>query len=205
MRALWGVAPETRVVVFLGRKSIQKSIPVLHEAAARVARGADVALVLAGPSTPWFETERRGWRADGLRVIDVPAVSATGKYDVLCAADVLVQPSAREAFGIVFLEAWAAGLPVVGAANGAVPEVIGDAGLTFTPGDARDLAERLASLFEHPDAARAMAARGRARVAREHGVERLGEAVEHAYAIACAARGGRGTRPWPAEAAPSAP
>jgi glycosyltransferase involved in cell wall biosynthesis len=198
VRAGWGLGPETRVVTFVGRKSIQKSIPVLREAVARLARNDDVALALVGPSTPWFEVERRGWRGDGLRVIDVPAVPAATKYAVLCASDVLVQPSAREAFGIVFLEAWAAGLPVVGAANGAVPEVIGDGGLTFTPGDAKDLAARLASLFEHPAAAQAMATRGRERVAREHGIERLGAAVEHAYAIA---RPGRPPAAWPTEAA----
>ena len=188
VRARLGLSPATRVVTFLGRKSIQKSIPVLCEAVARIATDADLALVLVGPATPWFARERASWTARGFRLIDVPAVPEAGKWSLLAASDVLVQPSAREAFGLVFLEAWAAGVPVIGAAAGALPQVIGDGGLTFTPGDTADLAAKLAHLLANPAEGRAMAARGAARVAREHTPEVVGTRVEAAYGIALDAR-----------------
>jgi glycosyltransferase involved in cell wall biosynthesis len=181
VRTAWGLAPDTRVVTFIGRKSAQKQLPVLVDAVARVRVGLDVVLVLVGPATDWYETARAGLLGRGVRVIDVPAVPEEAKRAVIAASDVVVQPSLREAFGIVFLEAWARGVPVVGADHGAVPTVIGDAGLVFTPGDVSDLSAKLAWLLRHPDEARAMAARGRTRMVREHSWERVGTAVRYAY------------------------
>jgi len=50
----------------------------------------------------------------------------------------------EEQFGLVLAEAMAAGLPIVASASGAIPEVTGDAATYFSPGDWRQLAERLA-------------------------------------------------------------
>jgi glycosyltransferase involved in cell wall biosynthesis len=182
LRAAWGLDAATRVVTFIGRKSPAKDIPVLVEAVGRARRELPVVAVLLGPSSDWYETERRGWSASGVQVIDVPAVSEEAKRAVIAASDVVVQPSWQEAFGIVFLEAWARRVPVIGADFGAIPRVVGDAGLVFAPGDASDLATKLAWLLRHPEEAHAMAARGRERVAREHSWERVGAAVEQAYA-----------------------
>ncbi|MFZ0426935.1 MAG: glycosyltransferase family 4 protein [Acidobacteriota bacterium] len=64
-------------------------------------------------------------------------------------ADVFCLPSRQEGFGIVFLEAMAAGLPIVAARAGAVPEVIGDGevGLLLKPGDAEELRDKLALML----------------------------------------------------------
>ena len=188
VRARWGLPPETPVVAYLGRKTPQKAIPVLLEAAALVARARNLALVLAGPTSEWYGAWRRTWVTGPLRVIDLPAIPEATKIAVLAASDVLVQPSLYEAFGIVFLEAWASGVPVIGANFGAVPEVVGDGGLVFEPANPIDLATKLEWLLTHPDEARAMAARGRARAIREHTWDRAGAAVEEAYAIALAQR-----------------
>ncbi len=67
-------------------------------------------------------------------------------------ADVFVMPSEREGFGLVFTEAMARGLPCVGVAAGAVPEVIenGVSGLLVPPGDGDALADALRTLVENP-------------------------------------------------------
>ena len=70
---------------------------------------------------------------------------------VLCEFDVLVLPSRttptwKEQLGRVLIEAMASGVPVVGSNSGAIPEVIGDAGLIFPEGDQDALAERLVTL-----------------------------------------------------------
>jgi glycosyltransferase involved in cell wall biosynthesis len=184
LRARWGLGPETRIAVFIGRKSRNKALAVLAEAAVQLARDIDLTLVLVGPSSGWYAEQLPLWRARGARIIDVPAVPESAKHAAIAAADALVQPSIREAFGIVFLEAWAMGRPVVGAAMGAVPGVIGDAGLTFTPDDPTDLAAKLRWLLAHPDEGHAMAARGATRLARDHTWAKVGAAVEQAYAVA---------------------
>jgi glycosyltransferase involved in cell wall biosynthesis len=84
-------------------------------------------------------------------------------------ADALVFPSRYEGFGLPVLEAMTAGLPVVAAREGSVPEVAGDAALYARTGDPDDFARVLLQLLDGPGAAdeRArLAALGRARAAR---------------------------------------
>lgn len=57
-------------------------------------------------------------------------------------------PGVREGFGLVALEAMAAGVPVVAARAGALPEVLGDAALYFDPEDPEDLARQIRKLQE---------------------------------------------------------
>lgn len=75
-------------------------------------------------------------------------------------------PSVQEGFGIVFLEAMAAGLPVVATTAAAVPEVVphGRAGTLVPPGDVPALAAALDELLASPDLRRAYGAYGAAHV-----------------------------------------
>lgn len=70
--------------------------------------------------------------------------------------DVQVLPSKstkfwQEQYGRVLIEAMAAGVPSVGSTSGAIPEVIGDAGLIFQEQDHQDLHNKLVNLIENPD------------------------------------------------------
>jgi protein involved in polysaccharide export with SLBB domain len=58
-----------------------------------------------------------------------------------------------EAFGLTLVEAFSAGLPVIGSRLGAIAEIVADGktGLLFAPGDSEALAERIAWAFDHPD------------------------------------------------------
>jgi glycosyltransferase involved in cell wall biosynthesis len=68
-------------------------------------------------------------------------------------ADVFCLPSVQEGFGIVFLEAMAAGLPIVAARAAAIPEVVpdGQAGLLVAPSNSAALADALIALLQNPD------------------------------------------------------
>jgi glycosyltransferase involved in cell wall biosynthesis len=74
--------------------------------------------------------------------------------------DCLVIPSLHEGFGLVALEAMAAGVPVVAARSGALPEVLGDAALFHAPRDAADLAAQIGRLRSDPALREALRERG---------------------------------------------
>jgi glycosyltransferase involved in cell wall biosynthesis len=112
----------------------------------------------------------------------LPVLTETAKASLVAASDLLVLPSRHEAFGTVFLEAWALGTPVVGADIPSVREVLGAGGLVFRPDDAGDMAARIDEALGDPGRRRALAARGREQVLGRHTWDRVGAAVRDAYA-----------------------
>jgi glycosyltransferase involved in cell wall biosynthesis len=81
-------------------------------------------------------------------------------------ADVFCLPSLQEGFGIVFLEAMAAGLPIVAARAAAVPEVIphGEVAMLVPPGDSESLAGAVVRLLRDQGLAARFASAGKKRV-----------------------------------------
>jgi len=117
---------------------------------------------------------RRPWQALsgrlglGARVDFLGTLSFRELRERYARASVFCLPSRQEGFGIVFLEAMAAGLPVVAGRAAAVPEVVaeGETGWLVDPGDARALASALAALLHDAERRRAMGEAGRRRVGR---------------------------------------
>ncbi len=129
-----------------------------------------VRLVLAGVSSPEFERFADGLPVEWSRWIVRTGPLAPGeKPDFYAALDLFSMPSRTDSFGIVFLEAWANGLPVVAAAAGGVVEVVdhGATGLLVPFGRPERLAAALRSLVDDPAAAARLGAEGRARVDRD--------------------------------------
>ncbi|MBR9981214.1 MAG: glycosyltransferase family 4 protein [Desulfatitalea sp.] len=75
-----------------------------------------------------------------------------------------VVPSLYEGFGLPAGEAMACGVPVISTTGGALPEVVGDAGLLVPPGDPHALADAIATLCDNPQRARALGQAGYERV-----------------------------------------
>ncbi|WP_350334187.1 glycosyltransferase family 4 protein [Coralliovum pocilloporae] len=73
--------------------------------------------------------------------------------DLLRQADLFIWPAINEAFGMVFLEAQAAGLPVLAGRTGGVPDIVrdGETGFLSAVGDADALAANLRKLISEPD------------------------------------------------------
>jgi glycosyltransferase involved in cell wall biosynthesis len=88
-----------------------------------------------------------------------------------------------EGFGMVFLEAAAAGLPVVSTRHGGIPEAVldGETGLLSSEGDVDALAENLRSLLLSPDLRARLGAAGRRRVESEFDIVKQTELLEEIY------------------------
>ncbi|MFO7534605.1 MAG: glycosyltransferase family 4 protein [Kiritimatiellia bacterium] len=159
-RALLGIRPEDRLVVYTGRLVTYKGLPGLLRVWKRLAEdapGARLALVGGGGNDMAnCEFELRAWcQASNLgdRVIftgDVPTVAPW-----LQAADLFVFPTQNEAFGISLIEAMACGLPVVSTDVGGVRDIVENNvnSLVFTAGDEAALEAALRRLLYEPQTA----------------------------------------------------
>lgn len=156
------------LVLSLGAAAFDKGTIHLAQAVIRLARrGREVTLAVAGPLLSEFQAFLDGLDAADRRWIRALGfVSEEEKRDLLAAADAVALPSRTESFGLVFLEGWANGKPVIGARAGAIPAVVehGEDGLLVSFGDVAALADAVWSLVgDHVLAAR-LAARGRTKV-----------------------------------------
>jgi glycosyltransferase involved in cell wall biosynthesis len=158
------------VVTFMGAVTDDKGIVHLTRAMQHLWQGGSTAtLVIAGqPMEPTSferayadlpETHRQRVRRMGV-------VSGQLKQDMLAGTDLFAMPSRVDSFGIVYLEAWSYGVPVVGCRSGGVPDVVehGQDGLLVPFGNQALLALAIESLLDAPERRRAMGQRGRAKV-----------------------------------------
>ncbi len=155
-------------VLFVGRLDpSQKGLEVLVRALAKLPASADVRLRLVGED--WGGVAKIQSLASQLGIADritlVGAVSRTHLLQEYARADLLVLPSRFEPFGIVLLEAMAAGLPVIASRVGGIPEVVvdGETGLLVEPGDVEGLAAAMLRLVVDPTLRASFGSRGRER------------------------------------------
>lgn len=155
--------PGSPVLAFVGRvDEPRKGFRVLLDALPELVRAhPDLRLVVVGGEPGAL----RGL-PDGLaeRVTLVGTVTEAEKRRVLGRADVVVAPNTRgESFGIVLVEAMAAGAAVVASDLPAFRRVLGDGehGALFRTGDPRDLARVASRLLARPEERRRLGARGR--------------------------------------------
>lgn len=164
----WGVGDEV-VVGHLANQSYEKgTIDLLQAAAELVRRGVRLRVVLAGTQMPGFQAfwDRFGpapW------VTQLGPLSDVAKRDFFAAIDVFAMPSRSDSFGLVYLEAWANRVPVVGYEAGGVADVIRNEedGLLVRCGALDELADALHLLVRDPATRRAWGSVGHARLDRD--------------------------------------
>jgi glycosyltransferase involved in cell wall biosynthesis len=110
----------------------------------------------------------RSLLSDGVTVHTDVTVHSPHWVELYRRADLFTLPTREDAFGIVFQEAAAAGLPSIGTRLNSIPELIADGltGCLVGPNDRRALAESLRALTADPTRRRAMGTAARAAVLR---------------------------------------
>lgn len=159
----------SRYLLYAGRIAPNKGLEMLVRALALIPAERRLALVLMGRD--WGMRERLEAEAAGLGVagqlhwlghVDRPAVWR----EVFRRAHAFVLPSEWEAFGLVLLEAMAAGVPIVATGVGGVPEVLegGRCGRIVPYGDPAALARALTEVDGQPEETRETVGRASSRV-----------------------------------------
>jgi glycosyltransferase involved in cell wall biosynthesis len=156
-------------VVFLGRLEQRKGIDLLLSAAEKfLAKDSAAHLIVAGRDV-------EGWIARSSDILsrDVRSrvhflgeVSDATRDKLLAGAYCLIFPSRYESFGLVPLEAFVHGVPVIASRSGAIPEVVvdGNCGLLFEPESAESLANVVTEVISNERMRSRLSAGARARV-----------------------------------------
>ncbi len=174
----YGLCKEDRVVLFLGRKTPEKGVGHLIEAVRGLLAEMEVKLFLVGPSFDWYLELYRGLSSEEKKsIIEMGVLSHQDKVRMLHCADLLVLPSRYEAFGIVFLEAWICGVPVIGTSEGAMPGIIETEGLLSRFGDSEDLKSKIREALVDKNKLERMGQAGKAKVLARYTWEVIGEKV----------------------------
>ena len=188
-------------VAYAGRLESHKGVDVLLEAVAGD-QGLKLRIAGAGP----LEGRLRD-RAVELGVADrvdfLGALSGAALADLYRAADVVAVPSLTtpgwvEQFGRVAVEAMACGTPVVASDSGALPDVVGDAGVLVPPGDAAALRRALVRVGSDPALAARLRDAGLRRAA-ETSWDSVAGSYDELYRRAAGPRSIAATLPRPIE------
>ena len=98
------------------------------------------------------------------RVLFASGISTERLVDYYAESAIAIVPSLYEGFGLPAGEAMACGLPVVSTTGGALPEVVGEAGVLVPPSDAGALASAIADLLDQPARRERLGRAARARI-----------------------------------------
>lgn len=156
LRQRFGIS-EGRILLFVGRIASNKRPRLLIEALARLKNEPHTHhAVFIGATHDVYASEAEACRELAQRYRVEKQVHFAGQLslpelaEAFRDADLFVLPSVHEGFCVPIREAMACGLPILAARTSALPETVGNAGLTFSPDDAADLSAQVRRVFETP-------------------------------------------------------
>ncbi len=182
VRAKYGDGP---LVVFAGRLVYEKGVHDLLAAVPRLRRrhpGLKVVIAGDGPHVAELKAQAKRLRLG--RSVAWTGFLDSGQLPILAAAaDCAVVPSIYEPFGMVALEAAAAGTPLVVANTGGLREIVehGITGLTFAPGNPADLADAVTAVLSDEILARRLTRDARAVLERDYSWTTIAARTVEAY------------------------
>lgn len=182
-------------IIFLGRLVPEKGLQILLEAFPLILREIPGACLLVAGRGPYEEELKQKARDLGIdhRVKFVGFVDDTGRNRILAGADLAVFPSIYEPFGIVALEAMAAGVPMIISDTGGLGEIIehGVEGYKVQPGRADLLASFACELLINEDLARNFSLRAMKKVLTRYDWKHIAYETGKVYLEAVAGHGAK--------------
>ncbi|MQA12920.1 MAG: glycosyltransferase [Pseudonocardiaceae bacterium] len=176
------------LLLFCGRLEWEKGVHDLLAALPRIrSMHPGTRLVIAGDGRHATQLVEQARRLRVRRAVDFCGHLPDARLPaLLAAADAVVLPSRYEPFGLVALEAAAAGAPLVASTTGGLGEVVrdGETGLAFTPGDVDGLARAVRAVLDRPTAARRRAGAARRRLGTDFDWDTIAAATARRYARA---------------------
>lgn len=168
-RRAHGIPEGARVLLTVARIDSQKNqlLPVrMLPELRKIAPDIHVLLIGNVANPAYFERLERTIVESGVggHVTVIPGIASDDQaiVDAYHAANVFVLPSIHEPFGIVILEAWSAGLPVVASRVGGIPHFVEDGrdGLLFDPADDAGFLRAVEAVLKRPELASSLAEAG---------------------------------------------
>ena len=177
--------PRPFTIGYIGRLVPEKGLAVLLRAASQLDGDWRLRLVGGGKDRAKLEALARSLGiGDRVRFIgQLPSTALPAEYHQLDALVLpsLTRPNWKEQFGRVLVEAMASGVPVIGSDSGAIPSLIGEAGIIVPEGDHAALAKALRDLRAQPGLRAALIEKGRARFLAHFTHDRIAEATVAVY------------------------
>ncbi len=154
LRKKFNLKPTDRIILFVGSDDSKKNFLSLLKAFSELKQDN---LILAKVGLPWsFNGNQRKNFAEFIlknnleeKVKFFDSLPTQDLIDLYFEAEVYVQPSHYEGFGLTLLEAMASGTPVISADNTSLPEVAGNAALFFNSKNEKELKEKLEEILNN--------------------------------------------------------
>ncbi|MCP4373148.1 MAG: glycosyltransferase family 4 protein [Deltaproteobacteria bacterium] len=171
-----------RIIVTNSADTPLKGLNYLLRAVAAISKKRKIRLIVIG------SPKKKSGIAKLIKELGIGSlVTFTGRIDnrkfvkEYAKAALAVVPSVYEGFGLPVGEAMACGVPVISTTGGALPEVVGDAGIVVPPADSDELAKAIIKLLDNPDMAKSLAAAGYKRVKDNFTWKKAAEKTVEAY------------------------
>jgi glycosyltransferase involved in cell wall biosynthesis len=173
---------DNRIIVTNSADIALKGLYYLLKAIGRISKNRKVKLIVIG------KPKRNGGIVKLVNELGIgPSVTFTGRIseqeyiDQYARASMAVVPSVYEGFGLPAGEAMACGVPVISTTGGALPEVVGDAGILVPPADPAALSEAITALLDNPQRARKLGQAGYTRIQKNFTWQKAAQKTVEAY------------------------
>lgn len=191
-RKQYGIPAQKRIILCVSRIDPQKNQMALVELLVKINKklpGSPFHLVLVGPAANEQYVKRltdhacKARQKEHLTLITGLSPECPDLVNAYHAGDYFILPSVNEPFGIVVLEAWAAGIPVIASRTGGLSNLVNNnvTGLLFDTKDPRTLERALSQLVNRPALVERLVARGRERALLDYSWDQFGQKLLSFY------------------------
>jgi len=171
-----------RYLLFVSRWSEHKGLPALIESFNILsAKYPDLGLVITGKpdcQSPEVADLVRAAQSQNKNIITPGFVSDEDLAPLYSAATVYVHPGWYEGFGLMILEAFASGVPVVTSNVSSLPEVAGDAALLIDPRNSQEIADNIAKIIDDPKLVEDLVKKGQEQVKKYSWAKMAGQTLD---------------------------